>query len=199
MPRARNNGPNSGRYGAFATVAPPNFTNSPLIDRLHAKRQDVPLHGRRGGAGAGKQSRHRASSVTTSSIADTDILRTSSGSVALGVNTGLVQGTPGGPRAPTSRGRHRNLQPLVRTGGGAGGTTIGVGGAGCGCSRYRFLHPRRRPAASTISIRSLPAPEDRSARHHAEVEYGLHRYDDAEPRRHDRATSSIPRDSPPEP
>ena len=65
------------------------------------------------------------------SIADTDILRTSSGAVALGVNAGLVQGTPGGATdrlPPAVLGRPAQAQ----TGGGAGGTTIGVGGAGSG-------------------------------------------------------------------
>ena len=38
------------------------------------------------------------------SIADTDILRTRSGAAALGVNAGLVQGTPGGTTGTTSAG-----------------------------------------------------------------------------------------------
>src|SRR5271165_7636078 len=38
------------------------------------------------------------------SIADTDVLRTSSGAGALGVNAGLVQGTPGGTTGATSAG-----------------------------------------------------------------------------------------------
>ena len=65
------------------------------------------------------------------SIADTDILRTSSGAVALGVNTGLVQGTPGGQTGATSAGG-TGTSTTGSTGGGAGGTTIGVGGAGAG-------------------------------------------------------------------
>ncbi len=65
------------------------------------------------------------------SIADTDILRTSSGAVALGVNAGLVQGTPGGITGTTSAGG-TGTSTTGTTGGGAGGTTIGVGGAGAG-------------------------------------------------------------------
>jgi outer membrane protein TolC len=65
------------------------------------------------------------------SIADTDILRTSSGAVALGVNAGLLQGTPGGTTGTTSAGG-TGTSTTGSTGGGAGGTTIGVGGAGAG-------------------------------------------------------------------
>ena len=57
--------------------------------------------------------------------ADVDILRTSSGAAALGVNTGLVQGTPGGAGSTATSGT---------VGGGAGGTSIGVGGAGAGAA-----------------------------------------------------------------
>ena len=67
------------------------------------------------------------------SIADTDILRTSSGAVALGVNAGLVQGTPGGTTGTTSAGG-TGTSSTGSTGGGAGGTTIGVGGAGSGAA-----------------------------------------------------------------
>jgi len=65
------------------------------------------------------------------SIADTDVLRTSSGAVALGVNAGLVQGTPGGTTGTTSAGG-TGTSTTGSTGGGVGGTTIGVGGAGAG-------------------------------------------------------------------
>ncbi len=57
--------------------------------------------------------------------ADVDILRTSSGAVSLGVNTGLVQGTPGGVGSTAT---------TSTVGGGAGGTSIGVGGAGAGAA-----------------------------------------------------------------
>ncbi len=67
------------------------------------------------------------------SIADTDILRTSSGAVALGVNAGLVSGTPGGTTGTTSAGG-TGTSTTGSTGGGAGGTSIGVGGAGSGAA-----------------------------------------------------------------
>jgi len=57
--------------------------------------------------------------------ADVDILRTGSGSPALGVNTGLVQGTPGGAGSTATSGT---------SGGGAGGTSIGIAGAGAGAA-----------------------------------------------------------------
>jgi outer membrane protein TolC len=59
-------------------------------------------------------------------IADTDILRAKSGQGLRGVNTGLVQGTPGGQNTTGTS--------SSTTGSGAGGTTTGAGGAGTGTS-----------------------------------------------------------------
>lgn len=56
-------------------------------------------------------------------IADTDIWRAKAGSSTRGVNTGLLQGTPGGTGTGVGS---------TSTGGGAGGTTTGTGGAGAG-------------------------------------------------------------------
>ena len=61
------------------------------------------------------------------SIADTDLLLTKSGTFALGVNQGVVQGTPGGPSAGGT-----GSPSTGATGTGAGGTQVGVGGAGAG-------------------------------------------------------------------
>jgi outer membrane protein TolC len=58
-------------------------------------------------------------------IANTDILRTQAGGFFRGVNTGVVQGTPGGGIGGFGTGA---------PGGGAGGTTGGAGGAGAGAS-----------------------------------------------------------------
>jgi outer membrane protein TolC len=58
-------------------------------------------------------------------IADTDILRTQAGGFFRGVNTGVVQGTPGGGIGGFGTGA---------PGAGAGGTTGGAGGAGAGAS-----------------------------------------------------------------
>jgi outer membrane protein TolC len=55
-------------------------------------------------------------------IAQMDILRTQAGGQVRGVNTGVVQGTPGGGQGAAS------------AGGGAGGTTGGAGGAGAGAA-----------------------------------------------------------------
>jgi outer membrane protein TolC len=58
-------------------------------------------------------------------IADTDILRTRAGGSFRGVNTGIVQNTPGGGVGGLGSGA---------PGAGAGGTTSGAGGAGAGAS-----------------------------------------------------------------
>lgn len=58
-------------------------------------------------------------------IASTDILRTQAGGFFRGVNTGVVQGTPGGGVGGFGTGA---------PGAGAGGTTSGAGGAGAGAS-----------------------------------------------------------------
>lgn len=58
-------------------------------------------------------------------IADTDIQRTKAGASFRGVNTGVVQGTPGGGIGGFGTGA---------PGAGAGGTTAGSGGAGAGAS-----------------------------------------------------------------
>ncbi len=58
-------------------------------------------------------------------IADTDILRTQAGGFFRGVNTGVVQGTPGGGVGGFGTGA---------PGAGEGGTTSGAGGAGAGAS-----------------------------------------------------------------
>src|SRR5260370_14981516 len=58
-------------------------------------------------------------------IADTDLLRTQAGGSFRGVNTGVVQGTPGGGVGGYGAGA---------PGAGAGGTTSGAGGAGAGAA-----------------------------------------------------------------
>jgi outer membrane protein len=58
-------------------------------------------------------------------VADLDILRAKAGSAIRGVNTGVVQGTPGGGVGGIGG---------TTQGAGAGGTTTGAGGAGAGSS-----------------------------------------------------------------
>jgi outer membrane protein TolC len=65
--------------------------------------------------------------------ADTDILRTSAGANALGVNAGIVQGTPGGAAGATASGG-TGTSSTGATGGGAGGSAVAVGGAGAGAA-----------------------------------------------------------------
>ena len=67
------------------------------------------------------------------SIADTDILLTSTGAPDRGVNTGVVQGTLGGPIGSTSTGGTGSATTGA-TGTGAGGTQAGAGGAGAGAA-----------------------------------------------------------------
>src|SRR6266700_3348681 len=62
-------------------------------------------------------------------IADTDIVLANAGQSTRGVNTGVVQGTPGGGVGGIGGSSTSGSQ-----GGGAGGTTTGAGGAGTGSS-----------------------------------------------------------------
>ena len=131
------------------------------------------------------------------SIADTDILRTSSGAVALGVNAGLVQGTPGGTTGTTSAGG-TGTSTTGSTGGGAGGTTIGVGGAGAGVGGIVASTTGRRPADRQLSIPCLPEPYRLSTppRRSRTPSSPAHR---RSTRTRPRPTSSTPRDFPPAP
>ena len=114
------------------TLPPVNVTNSPGVDqtlrdgKLYLSLNDAIALALENNLDIGIQ-RYNLS------IADTDILRTSSGAVALGVNAGLVQGTPGGTTGSTSAGG-TGTSSTGSTGGGAGGTSIGVGGAGSGAA-----------------------------------------------------------------
>ena len=74
-------------------------------------------------------------------IADTDILRTKAGAIALGVPSGLVTGTQGGSVS------------VLSTGGGPGGTTGGSGGAATGLGGQSF---------TTAGAGPLPEPLDPS-------------------------------------
>ncbi len=66
------------------------------------------------------------SPATTSNIADTDLLRAKAEPAILGVNAGVVQGTPGGGGAGLGG----------QVGSGTGGTSAGAGGAGAGLSGF---------------------------------------------------------------
>jgi len=95
-------------------------------------------------------------------IADTDILRAKSGAVTRGVNTGLVQGTPGGGVGTIGAGG----VGTTSTGAGAGGTTAATGGAGAGAAGLVSSTLGAGPSigsydpilTSTLSIEHLVSP-----------------------------------------
>ncbi len=72
------------------------------------------------------------------SIADTDILRTKTGSLPLGAPSGLITNTLGGSAA------------ILSTGGGPGGTTGGSGGAGSGVSGLTLTTAGAGPAPANL-------------------------------------------------
>ncbi len=102
------------------TSAPPaNFMNSPRMDdlvkggKIYLSLSDAILL-------ALENNYDIAIQRFNLDIADTDILRTHSGALFLGVNSGLVTGTLGGTGT------------TVTSGGGPGGTSVAAGGAGTG-------------------------------------------------------------------
>jgi outer membrane protein TolC len=105
-------------------VPPPSFGNAPRIEtllkdgKLHLSLSDAV-------ALALENNLDLAIARFNLSIADTDILRARSGQAVRGVDTGLVQGTPGGDVGGFGTGA---------PGAGAGGTSGGAGGAGTGAS-----------------------------------------------------------------
>jgi len=105
-------------------VAQPVLTNSPRLDslirdgKLHLSLKDAIYL-------ALENNLDLAIARYNLPIADTDLLRTQGGGSFRGVNTGVVQGTPGGGVGGYGAGA---------PGAGAGGTTSGAGGAGAGAS-----------------------------------------------------------------
>ncbi len=106
------------------TVATPNLTNTPRLDQL-LQNGKLMLSMNDAIALALENNLDIAISRYNLNIADTDVLRTKAGATLLGVNTGVVQGTPGGGVGGFGG-------ATSATGGGAGGTTGGGGGAGSG-------------------------------------------------------------------
>ena len=109
---------------APSTVPEPQLANSPRLDhlirdgKLYISLQDAI-------ALALENNLDLAIARYNLPIADTDILRTKAGGSFRGVNTGVVQGTPGGGVGGFGTGA---------PGAGAGGTTGGAGGAGAGAA-----------------------------------------------------------------
>ena len=88
-------------------------------------------------------------------IADTDILRTSSGAVALGVNAGLLQGTPGGKRARRRRAAREPRPPAPPAAVWVARRSVWAEPAR---ARPAWLPPpRAKDRRSTATIRSSPA------------------------------------------
>ncbi len=110
-------------------VAQPDFANSDRIDQL---MKDGKLHLSLDDAIALALENNLDLAIARYNlpIADTDILRAKSGAVTRGVNTGLVQGTPGGGVGTIGAGGIGTTS----TGAGAGGTTTATGGAGAGAA-----------------------------------------------------------------
>jgi outer membrane protein TolC len=101
--------------------APPNLANTPRIDQLmHDGKLYLSLDDAI--ALALENNLDIAIARYNLNIADTDVLRAKAGAQTLGVNTGLVQNTPGGGVGGLG----------AQVGSGTGGTTLGAAGAGAG-------------------------------------------------------------------
>jgi outer membrane protein TolC len=113
-------------FGAYrsSTVAEPQLTNSARLDHLI---RDGKLYISLSDAIALAIENNLDVAIARYNlpIADADILRTKAGGSFRGVNTGVVQGTPGGGIGGFGTGA---------PGAGAGGTTGGAGGAGAGAA-----------------------------------------------------------------
>jgi len=120
MPQSRN--PVSPYIGE--NVPEPVLTNSPRLDRL-IREGKLYLSLKDAIDLALENNLDLAIARFNLPIADTDLLRTKAGGSFRGVNTGVVQGTPGGGIGGYGAGA---------PGAGAGGTTGGAGGAGAGAS-----------------------------------------------------------------
>ena len=103
-------------------VSPPNLANTSRIDQL---MRDGKLYISMNDAVALALENNLDIGIAryNLNIADTDVWRAKAGSVTLGVNTGIVQNTPGGNGIGVGS---------TSSGGGAGGTSAGIGGAGAG-------------------------------------------------------------------
>ncbi len=107
-----------------ATVPAPTLSNSPRLDQL-IRDGKLYISLRDAISLALENNLDLAIARYNLPIANTDILRTKAGGSFRGVNTGVVQGTPGGGVGGFGSGA---------PGAGAGGTTSGAGGAGAGAS-----------------------------------------------------------------
>ena len=109
-------------------VSPPDLANTPRIEQL-MQNGKLMLSMDDAIALAMENNLDIAIARYNLNIADTDILLANAGQATRGVNTGVVQGTPGG-----GVGGIGGTSTSGSQGGGAGGTTTGAGGAGTGSS-----------------------------------------------------------------
>ncbi len=116
----------SNPFSAYAPsqVPPPDLSNAPLLSQLVVDGK-LQLSLKDAIRLALENNLDLAIARYNLPIANTDILRTQAGGIFRGVNTGVVQGTPGGGVGGFGAGA---------PGAGAGGTTSGAGGAGAGAS-----------------------------------------------------------------
>ena len=121
--KPRSHFPNPIRPYQERRVGPPNLTNTPRLEQL-MQNGKLMLSMNDAIALALENNLDIAISRYNLHIADMDVLRTKSGANLLGVNTGVVQGTPGGGVG--------GFGGATTAAGGAGGTTTGGGGAGGG-------------------------------------------------------------------
>jgi len=129
--------PKSGFPDLFAPyttryVPPPNLTNTALTDKMFRDGK-IYLSINDAVALALENNLDISLQRYNLSIADTDLLLTSSGAADRGVNASVVQGTPGGAIGSTSTGG-TGTAATGATGTGAGGTQVGAGGAGAGAA-----------------------------------------------------------------
>lgn len=103
------------------TVPPPNLSNTPRIDQL-MRDGKIMLSINDAVALALENNLDIVLARYNLNIADTDILRAKGGANVLGVNTGIVQNTPGGGTGGLSG----------TVGSGTGGTSVAAGGVGTG-------------------------------------------------------------------
>ncbi len=102
-------------------VAPPNLANTPRIDQLmHDGKLYISMND--AVALALENNLDIAIARYNLNIADTDVWRAKAGSAILGVNSGVVQNTPGGGVGGLG----------TQVGSGQGGTSVAAGGAGTG-------------------------------------------------------------------
>jgi outer membrane protein TolC len=113
-------------------VPPPNLTNSPMTDKVFHDGQ-IFLSINDAVALALENNLDITLQRYNLSIADTDLLLTSTGASARGVGTSVVQGTQGGGLGSISTGG-TGSSTTGASGTGAGGTQVGVGGAGAGAA-----------------------------------------------------------------